>query len=247
MYRDTSRDLVRLAGILGNQTVVDLACGTGQTTEQVLSNLGPTGTVHSLDASSAMLRVAQSSIDDQRVVWHESTAESLADVVAEADVVVCNSAIWQTEMALTFPAIYAILRPGGRFACNIGRQFLMLPFTEEERHPTSASLHDLMHAIAILEHGHVPRPGGRGRLLTIDTVVDQLRVAGFEVIDTPQLVYQDSVERQRDWLKIPIFTERTYPDLTPEQRDAAVDAAYERVDKTPSTSRWVAFVAAKPE
>lgn len=246
MYRDTSLDLVRLAEIAGDQTVVDLACGTGQTTEVVLAALGPGGIVHAVDSSPAMLRVAQSVINDPRVVWHEGRAEILADFVADADRIVCNSAIWQMDMEATFAAIYATLRPGGRFVCNIGRQFLMLPFTEEELDPSAASLHDLVHAIAILEHGHIPRPGARGRPLTVDSVVEQLRKAGFDVVATPELHYQDTVERQRDWLRIPIFTERTYPDLTIEQRKAAVDAAFERVARASTTCRWIAFVASKP-
>ena len=247
MYRDTSNDVVRLAEVGGDQTVVDLACGTGQTTELVLAALGAGGVVHAVDSSAAMLRVAQSVIVDQRVTWHECRAELLTELVTEADRVVCNSAIWQTDMEATFASVYAALRPGGLFVCNIGRQFLMLPFTEEELHPTAASLHDLVHAIAVLEHGHIPRPGTRGRLLTVDSVVEQLRHAGFEVEATPELRYEDTVERQRDWLSIPNFTERTFPDLTIEQRKAAVDAAFERVTKTSTTSRWIAFVASKPD
>lgn len=246
MYRDTSRDVVRLAEIDGDQTVVDLACGTGQTTEVVLSELGPRGTVHAVDASPAMLRAARASIDDPRVVWHEAGAETLASVVDGADRVVCNSAIWQTDTNATFTAVFAALRPGGRFVCNVGRQFLMLPFTDEELQPTAASLFDLVQAIAVLDHGHIPRPGARGRLLTVESIVGQLRHAGFDVVDTPELRYEDNVERLRDWLSIPIFTERAYPDLTIEQRQAAIDAAYERVAKTSTTTRWVAFVAVKP-
>ena len=246
MYADTSNDLVRLAEISGDQTIVDLACGTGQTTHALLSKVGSGATIHSLDSSPAMLRVAQSVIDDERVVWHEAKAEALADTVSDVDAVVCNSAIWQTDMPTTFAAVKATLRSGGRFVCNIGRQFLMLPFTEEELHPRAVGLHDLVHAIAVLEHGHIPRPGGRGRLLTIDGVAEELRHAGFNVIDTPELRYEDTVERQRDWLSIPIFTERSYPDLTIEQRQASISSAYGRVAKASTTSRWIAFVAEKP-
>lgn len=246
MYADTSADVVRLAAVGGDQIVVDLACGTGQTTEVVLSKLSGGGIVHSVDSSPAMLRVARAAITDERVLWHEAAAETLVEVVTTADAVVCNSAIWQTDMPATFAAVFSVLRPSGRFVCNIGRQFLMLPFSEEELNPSSASLHDLVQAIAVLEHGHIPRPISRGRLLTVDGVAEQLRQAGFEVIDTPEMRYHDTVERQRDWLSIPIFTERIYPDLTITQRRAAVDSAYERVAKTSATSRWVVFVAEKP-
>jgi ubiquinone/menaquinone biosynthesis C-methylase UbiE len=253
MYRATSTDIVELAGIGGDQTVVDLACGTGQTTEVILERLGDDGTIHAVDGSTAMLGEAQTRVTDPRVRWHESGAEALADRLDEdaADAVVCNSAIWQTDMAATFASVRAVLRPGGRFVCNIGRQFLMMPFTDEELNPETASFHDLMHAIAVLHFGHVPRPpagGGRGRRgpLTAEVVCGLLRDAGFEVVETPELRYTQPVELIRDWLHIPVFTEFQYPDLTVEQRLAAADEAYERVDRRPMTSRWVAFVATNP-
>lgn len=123
MYRETSRDLVRLAEVHGDQVVVDLACGTGVTTEEVLTVLGPSGQVFALDSSPAMLGQARAAIDDPRVHWIEAPAEALAKTVGAADVVVCNSAIWQTDMAAVFAAVGRILAPGGRFVFNIGRRF----------------------------------------------------------------------------------------------------------------------------
>ena len=246
MYAETSRDLVALAGISGDASVVDVACGTGQTTEAILSALGAGGRVAAVDSSEAMLAVAQRIVDDPRVRWHLSPAEQVAAVAHDADAVVCNSAIWQTDMAATFASVNDALRPGGRFVCNIGRRFLMLPFTEEELNPTHAPLHALFDAIAVLDYGHVPRPMPGGRGLTVDRVVTMLQEAGLHVVDTPELRYEDTVERQRDWLRIPIFTERTYPTMTVEQRLEAVDKAYDRADHTPGTARWIAFVAEKP-
>lgn len=247
MYRATSADLVKLAAVAGDERVVDLACGTGQTTEVILEALGPGGSVLAVDGSEQMLAVARRTVTDGRVTWHHCQAEAVADVAADVDAVVCNSAIWQPDMAAAFQSVHAALRPGGRFACNIGRQFLRMPYTEEELNPRSASIHDFAYAIAVLEYGHVPRPGPRGPLLTIEHVSALLREAGFDVVDTPELRYEDPVERVRDWLSIPVFTERAYPDLTVEQRRAVVLAAYERVDKRPSVARWVALLAVKPE
>lgn len=53
---------------------------------------------------------------------------------------------------------------------------------------------------------------------------------GSDVIDTPELRYEDTVERQRDWLRIPIFTERSYPDVTIQQRKQSA---------APRTNGWV--------
>lgn len=246
MYSRTSADLVELASIGGDERVIDLACGTGQTTEVILASLGPGGTIDAVDSSAAMLAVARREVGDERVRWHLSAAENVADVATGADAVVCNSAIWQTDMPAAFRSVHAALRPGGRFVCNIGQQFLLMPPPEDELKTTSASLFDLMHAAAVLEQGHVPRPPVRrgGAPLTVDLVSEMLRAEGFEVEDTPELRYQDTVERQRDWLAIPIFTELTFPDLSYEQRLAALETAYDRVDRSQGrVSRWVAFLA----
>jgi ubiquinone/menaquinone biosynthesis C-methylase UbiE len=242
MYAATSRDLVELAKASGADCVLDLACGTGQTTRTVLDALGPEGKVHAVDSSSEMLALAREIVVDERVDWHDSPAESVDGIVDSVDAAVCNSAIWQTDMPATFRAVHAVLRPGGRFVANIGRQFLVMPFTEEELNPRAASLFDLMQAIAVLEFGHVPRPT-RARGFTIDAVVAMMRDAGFDVVDTPELTYEDSVDRQHAWLRIPVFTERLFPDLDVEQRLAIVDRAYERVKPHSTTARWVAFVA----
>lgn len=117
-YRDTSRDLVDLARPAADATVVDLACGTGATTEAVLSVLDERGRVIAVDASPAMLAMARSSVRDDRVRWLHSPAERLA--VGPVDVVVCNSAIWQTDIRLTVAAVRRALRPGGRLATTAG-------------------------------------------------------------------------------------------------------------------------------
>lgn len=242
MYAATSRDLVELAEVSGDECVLDLACGTGQTTKAALAALGREGTVHAVDSSSEMLALAREIVVDERVHWHESPAENVDGVVDSVDAAVCNSAIWQTDMPATFRAVHAVLRRGGRFVANIGRQFLIMPFTEEELHPRAASLFDVMQAIAVLEFGHVPRPT-RARGFTIDAVVAMMRDAGFDVVDTPELTYEDSVDRQHAWLRIPVFTERLFPDLDVEQRLAIVDKAYERVELHSTSARWVGFVA----
>jgi SAM-dependent methyltransferase len=66
IYRQTSEDLVALARPSGGATVVDLACGTGITTEAILAALGPDGRVIGVDGSAGMLAMAASSIPDSR-------------------------------------------------------------------------------------------------------------------------------------------------------------------------------------
>lgn len=62
MYRDTSRDLIVLARLPRDAAVLDLACGTGVTSREILTVLGPGGKVTGADKSAAMLVVAARSL-----------------------------------------------------------------------------------------------------------------------------------------------------------------------------------------
>jgi SAM-dependent methyltransferase len=77
-YRHTSRDLVDLAQLAADARVVDLACGTGITTEAVLAVLGERGSIVAVDASAAMLAAARSLVPDERVTWLRAPAEHLS-------------------------------------------------------------------------------------------------------------------------------------------------------------------------
>jgi SAM-dependent methyltransferase len=83
MYRDTSRDLVALAAPDEADTVLDLCCGTGETSRQMLARLGPDGRVVGVDASAAMLAHAASAVTDPRVRWVRARAERYEATTAE--------------------------------------------------------------------------------------------------------------------------------------------------------------------
>ena len=97
----------------------------GTTTGEVLAALGPEGRVIGVDKSAAMLAMAAGCIADPRVTWIHAQAENLDQHVAElVDAVVCNSAIWQTDLASTAAAVRKVIAIGGRFVFNVGASFL---------------------------------------------------------------------------------------------------------------------------
>lgn len=109
----------------GDAAVIDLACGTGVTTEAILAALGPDGRVTGVDGSAAMLAVAASSVTDRRVTWIHARAENLDQgMVGLAHAVVCNSAIWQTDLDATMRTVRNVLAEDGRFVFNVGSPFL---------------------------------------------------------------------------------------------------------------------------
>lgn len=252
MYRETSRDLVERAGVVEGTTVLDLACGTGATTMALLQKVGAAGRVIGLDGSSEILAVARQAISDPRVEWVEAEAEAVATVgLPVLDAVVCNSAFWQFDMPAVLKGLAASTRAGAPVAFNIGSQFLLGMGSPPER--DKPSLLELMAAIAVLEHDFVPRrtgppPSRHGGPLTPERVESMLVEAGFILDSFERAEYATSVDAERAWLSIPIFTEISFAGLTYEQRMDCLAKAYQRVDERSVTpSAWGVFVARKAE
>lgn len=192
MYRETSRDLVQLAELEMAEIAVDLACGTGVSTDTILERLGDSGRIIALDGSEAMLQIAKRRISDARVRWVKADGSDIAKHVTDANVIICNSAIWQMEMEPTIIACAKALRPGGRLVFNVGRRFLMMPLTPEEMRPINPSLFQLIQAVAVPEHGFaLPHPAlSRGSrktwgLLTPESVDRMIAGAGL-VLDATE-------------------------------------------------------------
>jgi len=166
------------------------------------------------------------------------------------DAVVCNSAIWQTGVAATVAAVSQVLRPGGRLVFNVGAEMLT-DHAGADR--SSDPLVELMAAYAASEYGWTrpadsADPGRPG--LSESWLRQVLGSAGLGVEQVRVLTYRCSLEEQRAWLSIPIFTKRTFGSLSHEQRMAALGHAYQRLSgsrgtREQVTSAWVAFVAAK--
>jgi SAM-dependent methyltransferase len=243
MYRLTSADLVRCAELQPDSEVLDLACGTGVTTEAILAELGPSGRVTAVDASPAMLQIAAERVQDPRVTWLEAPAEHIATVVrARFSHVVCNSAIWQMEVREVAATIPALLRPHGRFACSIGTN--RQPDGSPAPPPGKPSLHDLMRAYAVIDHDFILQPSSRSRrLMNDDGLRDQLTAGGLNVMQTEYVEYAFDAAQTYAWSQIPIFTAH-FTGLSYEQRMAALDKAWTKLDpQAQQPSRWAILVA----
>ncbi|MBW3536278.1 MAG: methyltransferase domain-containing protein [Actinobacteria bacterium] len=251
MYQDTSRDLVAAAGIKPGETVADLCCGSGVTTDTILEAVGPDGRVIGIDASAAMLAEAAGHLTDPRVEFVHSPAEELASVTpAPIGSVICNSAMWQTDVRKVATEISTVLGSGGRVVFNIPRRFLIMPFTAEELGPRTPGLTDIAIAIAILDYGFVPNfrgnDGPRRAPLTPEAVTEALRDAGLSPEEPEVVEYELTLEERRAWLSIPVFCTQT-PGRTYDEKMEILDAAYERMgDPEPERSRWLIFKATKP-
>jgi trans-aconitate methyltransferase len=230
MYRDTSRDLVELARPTPGAAVVDLACGTGVTTREILAALAQDGTVIGIDRSAAMLAVAGRSVTDPRASWVRASAEEFDKAVSgRADAVICNSAIWQTDFASTARAAHAALAPGGVLAFNIGAEFVR--DAASTTNPAQFPLMTMMRQIAADNYGWSPpaQPATRRSHLSEHQVIRLLDAAGFTIRHAGWLHYEQNPESQLAWLRIPSFTDRRLPGLGYEARMSVLDEAVRRL------------------
>lgn len=247
MYRSTSADLVRCVGLESDSHVLDLACGTGVTTEAILEALGPAGRVTAVDASPAMLQIAREQVKDPRVTWLETPAEHISTQVPPESIshATCNSAIWQLDVPAVVATVSTLLVPGGRLACSLGTN---RPPDGSAAQPQKPSLHELMRAYAVIDHNFLFQPGRRsGRLMNDVELGEHLQTGGFQVVRTEYVDYPFDAAQTYAWSQIPIFTAH-FSGLTYEQRMDALDKAWSKLDpQAQGPSRWAIVVAQRPD
>jgi SAM-dependent methyltransferase len=248
VYRDTSRDLIALARLPADAAVLDLACGTGVTSREILAALGPAGKVTGADRSAAMLAVAARSTADPRITWVQAPAENInRHMTGPVGAVVCNSAIWQTDLAATAAAVRSLLAAGGRFVFNTGAGYLDQQkdpnFGDDRPSPVA-----IMREIAARDYGwRPPEPAapssGRPRP-TRESICRCLESAGFDIEHVAEFTYHRDADAERAWLSVPVFTKYYLPGLPYQDRMQVLAKAYARLAAVePELSRWVAFAA----
>ncbi|UJW32658.1 class I SAM-dependent methyltransferase [Saccharothrix sp. AJ9571] len=249
MYAATSRDLARRAELTDGRRVVDLCGGAGATAEAILELVPIDAQVVSLDNAAAMQRVGRRTLTDPRLTWVTASAEELADHVPGAvDAVVCNSAIWKTDVPQVFAAVHQVLRPGGRFVFNVGGGFTGVRHRDETSVRTGPSLNTLIHQVAARDYGYAPPPPAAGAApkLSVDTIAGHLAVAGLTVLDTEVVAQHSTMAEKKAWLSIPVFA-RPDGEFTHAQRTDILDKAYAlTTPDTPTVTSWLVVVAQRP-
>lgn len=141
MYKDTSRDLVTISQITSGMTVVDLAAGTGATTQAILDRTGADIHIIAVDQAEEMLKKVKEKFANQAVQVLTSEAENLDKVIHElVDAVICNSAFWQMKAQQVFKSVSNILKEGGIFAFNLPDSFFS--YKDFKKQPINPSLYN---------------------------------------------------------------------------------------------------------
>ncbi|SDJ03068.1 Ubiquinone/menaquinone biosynthesis C-methylase UbiE [Actinokineospora alba] len=248
MYAATSRDLARRAEFTDGRLVVDLCGGAGATAEAILELVPIDAQVVSLDNAAAMQRVGRRTQADPRLTWVTAPAEDLADhVPGAADAVVCNSAIWKTDVPQVFAAVRQVLRPNGRFVFNVGGGFAGVRHPDDTSKRTGPSLNTLIHQVAARDYGYAPPPAAEAvPKLPLDTIAEHLSAAGLTVLDTEVVAQHSTMAEKKAWLSIPVFA-RPDGDFTHAQRMDILDKAYSlTTPDTPTVTSWLVVVAQRP-
>lgn len=114
-----SRMVIELAKVRPGESVLDVACGTGNLTLTAQPYVGSTGKVYGIDASPEMIEVAKKKAarSAPQVVFQVGLAEKLDFPDDTFDVVISRLAIHHLPDDLkrkTFAEILRVLKPGGR-------------------------------------------------------------------------------------------------------------------------------------
>jgi trans-aconitate methyltransferase len=121
IYSTLSQSLILAAGINSGERVLDIGCGNGETTRQLLKAVGPYGEVVAVDQSNAMLNEAKRRVDAPNVRWYCLRAEEVGTMNAGLyDAVVASMVIWQTDLVATLSGVHSLMSNKGRLAFNIG-------------------------------------------------------------------------------------------------------------------------------
>ena len=109
-------------GLRGDETVLDVGCGTGRLTAELIECL-PRGRVVAIDVSASMLQVAQAALASRfgrRIQFVRADAASLP-LKEAADLVFSTATFhWIADHERLFASLHVTLKPGGRLEAQCG-------------------------------------------------------------------------------------------------------------------------------
>ena len=132
VYSVSARRLVDFVGVQETDTVVDICCGTGISSQAVHQKLGEDGSLIGVDISDNMLNRAKekfSGVPNARFILGDALElQSLID--DQVDVVLANFSLYHflDDLEELFLGVRDILKPGGMYVFNLTSYFTPLRF-----------------------------------------------------------------------------------------------------------------------
>ena len=232
MYQELSQVMVKLAGIQPGMRVLDLGCGTGVTTQAILTALKGQGQVLALDISAPMLDVAREKISSEQVMFIQADAAEVAKIISEpVDRMVCNSVFWQFRHKLeVLTALHQVLSPEGRFVFNAPEPYFIFKDI-----PRSAKVSILFKQLAAERYGV-----GQQDLRTMKVFLENCH---FDLVSTQEFERTRPAEESYLFFQLPVATAWMEPPLDYQTRIALLEEAQQLAEPDKAVrQRWMYFV-----
>lgn len=245
IFEDYARDLAARAGPLGAQRILELACGTGIVTRELVKTLREGASLLATDLNPAMLEVAKSIAggvgSDPRMRFESVDACTLPYGDGAFDLLACQYGVmFFPDKAGSMKEARRVLKPGGRYIFNV--------WDSLEHNPIPRVVHE---TLGEMFSANPPQflsqaPYGWSNRAEIERTV---RSGGFtnvtiETVKFPS-VGHTAQDVARGWVEgTPLFSalqERGVKDFAP-VREAVAKALAERFGAEPCRSTMQALV-----
>ncbi len=243
-YKQTNEKLIEISDIKPNQIIVDIACGTGLTTKEVLKNCPDIERIYAIDFSEDMINIAKEFVQSKKVAFIVADAEDVDKFISEkVDMVLCNSAFWQFQnQNQVLNAISNVLKNNGKLIFNLNQQF----FNFGKPEPNQKFLIDTIFSeikTRGYEHGNKLKPK-----IDEEEIEELFNQAGFNLDKTEMMNFGPrSLVDFFNFFKIPA-TATFFEDVTKEDQEQILNSAYKKLKNQITqieNNKWIYFVFKK--
>lgn len=238
LYPALNHRLAQLAELGRARRVLDLACGTGETTAACLRLLPADAEILGLDSAAAMVEIARCRVGDPRAQFMCASAAGItAQQLGRFDRVVCNAASWLfPSPAAVLGELQDLVEPGGLLVFNIPAERVVGEGSKP--HPFQVEL-----AATLMTRLPGPRSTTE-RQFTSEGIAAVLERCRFRIERVEPFRHVGRQQELMELMQIPAMAARLRPDLDAQSGLRIVQAAAARSDPNLEVDvPWIYFVA----